>query len=165
MNASAKGRFGCVKIRFFLLWAIASFMTKTTRWHSHTTIKLPCVWGNHCRTRFPFGFEECFSIFVRCSPFYFFSTSFLTSHDLCVMLHLIPANCTSTSAAECQMFDLMFDLFKREAPSDWIIFYSLKLDRFEREIDFVVLALGFGVFCLEVISTFSNAGNFSIALL
>lgn len=62
------------------------------------------------------------------------------------MPYLIPNHCTSESTAERQMFDL----FKREAPEDWIIFHSLKLDRREREIDFVVVAPKLGVFCLEV---------------
>lgn len=62
------------------------------------------------------------------------------------MPHLIPDHCTSESTAERQMFDL----FKRDAPEDWIIFHSLKLDRREREIDFVVVAPKLGVFCLEV---------------
>lgn len=62
------------------------------------------------------------------------------------MPHLIPDHCTSESTAERQMFDL----FKHEAPEDWIIFHSLKLDRREREIDFVVVAPKLGVFCLEV---------------
>ncbi len=48
----------------------------------------------------------------------------------------------------------IFDLFRRETPSDWTVLHSLNIPESEgrsgSEIDFVVMAPGLGLFCLEV---------------
>ncbi len=63
------------------------------------------------------------------------------------MPHPLPDRCHNTSSsAERHSFNLL----KAHAPEDWIVLHSLKLDRREREIDFVVLVPHRGVVCLEV---------------
>ncbi|MDZ7836589.1 MAG: nuclease-related domain-containing protein [Actinomycetota bacterium] len=50
--------------------------------------------------------------------------------------------------------NLVFDLFKEKTPADWIVLHSLNIPEsgqsFGSEIDFLVLAPGLGIFCLEV---------------
>ncbi|MCG9479781.1 MAG: NERD domain-containing protein [Actinomycetia bacterium] len=50
--------------------------------------------------------------------------------------------------------NLVFDLFKEQTPADWIVLHSLNIPEsdqsFGSEIDFLVMAPGLGIFCLEV---------------